>query len=430
MQVGETVDVLVVGGGPGGSATAIMLARMGHRVLLIEKDRHPRFHIGESLLPMSMPIFEALGVRQSVEALGVIKRGADFPSGDQDGYQVFSFGRSLNPTWPYAVQIRRADLDQTLFDAAQIAGVTTLENTLAESVRFLDDGVEVVTRTSQGERVCYRASYLVDASGRDTLLGRLLHLKQASRRHRSAAMYAHFSGVMRRSGEDAGNISIYPVADGWVWIIPLSNGVTSIGLVCGPSTLRNRGGDNEAFLRRMLMSNVQLARRITDARIVGNLQATGNYSYRCTEWAGQRWVMVGDAAAFVDPVFSSGVHLALQSAMNAATLVHRALEEPARERSMQRRYVGKQRAAVRRISWFIERFNTPAMWRLFSNPQNKWRLEETVISVLAGDFYRNDGIVWRLRVFKLIYALTCLADVRATVNSVRQIWRRRRQVFE
>src|ERR1700689_3361257 len=156
MQVGETVDVLVVGGGPGGSATAIMLARMGHRVLLIEKDRHPRFHIGESLLPMSMPIFEALGVRESVEALGVIKRGADFPSGDQDGYQVFSFGRSLNPTWPYAVQIRRADLDQTLFAAAQRAGVTTLENTLAEEVRFLDDGVEAGTRAAQGERGSYR----------------------------------------------------------------------------------------------------------------------------------------------------------------------------------------------------------------------------------------------------------------------------------
>ncbi len=430
MQVAETADVLVVGGGPGGSATAIRLARMGHRVRLIEKDSHPRFHIGESLLPMSMPIFDALGVREAVERLGVIKRGADFPSGDEDGYQVFSFGRSLNPTWPYAVQIRRADLDRTLFEAAQRAGVTTLENTLAEEVRFLDEAVEVLVRNARGERVSYQARYLVDASGRDTLLGRLLRLKQPNRRHRSAALYAHFSGVTRRGGEDAGNISIYPAADGWVWIIPLSNGITSIGLVCGPSTLRNRGGDNEGFLRRMLLSNAQLARRITDARIVGNLQATGNYSYQCTEWAGPRWVMVGDAAAFVDPVFSSGVHLALQSATNAATLVHHALEEPARERALQRRYVGNQRAAVRRISWFIERFNTPAMWRLFSNPKNRWRLEETVISVLAGDFYRNDGIVWRLRVFKLIYALTCLADVRAAFNGMRQTWRRRRQVFE
>jgi flavin-dependent dehydrogenase len=430
MQVAETADVLVVGGGPGGSAIAIMLARMGHRVRLIEKDSHPRFHIGESLLPMSMPIFDALGVRESVEALGVIKRGADFPSGGGDGYHVFSFGRSLNPTWPYAVQIRRADLDRTLFEAARRAGVATLENTQAEEVRFLDEAVEVLARNPQGERVSYHARYLVDASGRDTLLGRLLHLKQPNRRHRSAALYAHFSGVTRRSGEDAGNISIYPAADGWVWVIPLSNGITSIGLVCGPSTLRNRGGDNEGFLRRTLLSNAQLARRMTDARIVGNLTATGNYSYQCTAWAGPRWVMVGDAAAFVDPVFSSGVHLALQSAMNAATLVHRALEEPARERAMQRRYVGKQRAAVGRISWFIERFNTPAMWRLFSSPKNRWRLEETVISVLAGDFYRNDGIVWRLRIFKLIYTLTCLANGRAAFNGVRQIWRRRRQVFE
>jgi 2-polyprenyl-6-methoxyphenol hydroxylase-like FAD-dependent oxidoreductase len=190
MQVAETADVLVVGGGPGGSATAIMLARMGHRVRLIEKDSHPRFHIGESLLPMSMPIFDALGVRESVEALGVIKRGADFPSGGGDGYHVFSFGRSLNPTWPYAVQIRRADLDRTLFEAARRAGVATLENTQAEEVRFLDEAVEVLARNPQGERVSYHARYLVDASGRDTLLGRLLHLKQPNRRHRSAALYA------------------------------------------------------------------------------------------------------------------------------------------------------------------------------------------------------------------------------------------------
>src|SRR5450755_3412750 len=115
MLVGGAADVLVVGGGPGGCAAAIMLARMGRRVLLLEKDQHPRFHIGESLLPMSMPIFAALGVRESLEALGVIKRGADFPSGNEDGYQVFRFVRTLHPTCPYALQIRRADLDQVLF---------------------------------------------------------------------------------------------------------------------------------------------------------------------------------------------------------------------------------------------------------------------------------------------------------------------------
>jgi flavin-dependent dehydrogenase len=430
MLVGGAADVLVVGGGPGGCAAAIMLARMGRRVLLLEKDCHPRFHIGESLLPMSMPIFDALGVRESIEALGVIKRGADFPSGNADGYQVFRFSRTLHPTWPYAVQIRRADLDQVLFAAAQKAGVSTLENTLAEEVRFLDDGVEVTVRTAQGERVRYGARYLIDASGRDTLLGRLLHLKEANRRHRSAAMYAHFSGVTRRGGEDAGNVSIYRVADGWVWVIPLPDGITSIGLVCGPSTLRNRGGDNEGFLRRMLQSNAQLAERIADGRIVGHLQATGNYSYRCTEWAGPRWVMVGDAAAFVDPIFSSGVHIALQSALDAAALVDRTLDEPARERPLQQAYTARQRAALRRLSWFIVRFNTPVMCRLFSNPQNEWRLEEAIISMLAGDFYRDEGIAWRLRIFKLIYALACLGHMRAALHGALQIWRRRRQVFE
>ena len=430
MSFNGTVDVLVVGGGPGGCAAAILLARMGRSVCLVEKDRHPRFHIGESLLPMSMPIFDQLGVRESVEALGVIKRGADFPSPNPDGYQVFRFGRSLNPTFPYAVQIRRQDLDHLLFAAAKKAGVVTAEQTLVEEVSFSGDGVEVGAVTRQGERVRYRARYMIDASGRETLLGRLLHLKRPSTRHRSAALYAHFSGVTRRTGEDAGNISIYRVADGWAWVIPLPDGITSIGLVCSPATLRERSGDSESFLYRMLRSNADLARRIVDAQIVGHLQATGNYSYQCDEWAGRRWIMIGDAAAFVDPIFSSGVHLALRTAVDAAALVDRVLDAPALERRLQRRYSATQRAALRRVSWFIVRFNTPVMRRLFSNTRNEWRLEEAVISMLAGDFYRDDGIAWRLRAFKLIYALACLGNLREALGGMLQNWRRSLQVFE
>jgi flavin-dependent dehydrogenase len=429
MPVGVTADVLVIGGGPGGCAAAIMLARAGRRVQLIEKDRHPRFHIGESLLPMSMPIFEELGVREAVEARGCIKRGADFPSSTPEGYTVFRFGRSLNPTWPYAVQIRRADLDQILFDAARRAGVLTAEETTAEEVTFGDDGIEVGARTAQGDRVSYRARYVIDASGRETLLGRLLRLKEPNPLHRSAALYAHFAGVSRRDGEDAGNISIYRVADGWAWVIPLPEGITSVGLVCGPDTLRMRGGDSGGFLRRTLESNPQLAARLAGAELVGHLQATGNYSYQCRAWAGHRWVMVGDAAAFLDPIFSSGVHLALQSALDAAQLVDRVLTAPQREARLQRQYSATQRAALRRISWFIVRFNTPVMRQLFSNPRNDWRLEDAVISMLAGDFYRSDRIGWRLRAFKLLYWVSCLLHLRAAIRGVIQLRRRQREAF-
>jgi flavin-dependent dehydrogenase len=327
------------------------------------------------------------------------------------------------------VQIRRADLDQILFDAARRAGVLTAEQTTAQEVTFGDDGVEVGARTAHGEQVRYRARYLIDASGRDTLLGRLLRLKEPNRLHRSAALYAHFAGVTRRAGEDAGNISIYRVADGWAWLIPLPGDITSVGLVCGPDTLRTRGADSAGFLRRTLEGNAQLAARLADAQLVDHLQATGNYSYQCRAWAGQRWVMVGDAAAFLDPIFSSGVHLALQSALDAAQLVDRVLAAPQLEARLQRRYSATQRAALRRISWFIVRFNTPVMRQLFSNPRNDWRLEDAVISMLAGDFYRSDRIGWRLRLFKALYWVSCLLHLRAAIQGVIQLRRRQREAF-
>ena len=422
-------DVLVIGGGPCGSAAAIWLARQGRRVTLIEKDRHPRFHIGESLLPMSMPLLEDLGVRTQVEALGVIKRGADFPSAGAQGYQVFSFRRSLNPTYPHAVQIRREDLDRVLFEAAGAAGVTTVEETAISSVSFAADHAEARGRGRDGTEVCYRARYVVDATGRDTLLGRQLRVKRRHRTHQSAALYAHFSGIRRRQGEDAGNISIYRVEDGWIWVIPLPDGITSVGLVCGPDTLRRRAGDSAGFLLRTIAAVPGLAERLESPAIVGSPQATGNYSYYCTQLAGPRWIMAGDAGAFVDPIFSSGVHVALETARTAAELVHRVLDEPALERQLQREYSRRHRAALARVSWFILRFNTPVMRRLFAEPRNDWRLEEAIISMLAGDLYRDGGIRWRLRLFKLIYTLACIADLRSATRGIRQRWRRAREVY-
>ncbi|MBS0396033.1 MAG: tryptophan 7-halogenase [Proteobacteria bacterium] len=422
-------DVLVVGGGPGGSATATALARQGRRVALVEKDRHPRFHIGESLLPMSMPLFEELGVREAVERIGVIKRGADFPSATPGEYTVFRFTRTLHPTCAYAVQVRRQDLDELLFATAREAGVATVQDTEIESVRFDADGVEASGHARDGSPVAFRARYLVDATGRDTLLGRQLGLKRRNRRFQSAALFAHFEGVRRREGEHEGNISIYRVDDGWVWVIPLPDGITSIGLVCGPDTLRQRAGERESFLLRLLAGIPGLAERLDAPRIVGHLQATGNYSYQCTRVVGRRWIMVGDSAAFIDPIFSAGVHVALNAAQKAARLVNTVLDDPALERRLQRDYVREQRRGLERVRWFIERFNAPVMKQLFAHPRNDWRLEEAIVSMLAGDLYRDDGIVWRLRLFKLIYYAHCLADLKGALAGVRQRWKRVREVF-
>ena len=422
-------DVLVAGGGPAGSVAALALARAGRSVLLLEKDRHPRFHIGESLLPMSMPLLEQLGLRERAERIGLIKRGADFPADGQGGFNVFRFRRSLNPTYAHALQVKRAEFDQLLFGAAREAGVRAFEGVEVRGVEFAAQGVVATLVDEAGAVRSCRARYFIDATGRDTLLGNRLRLKQRDRRHQSAALFAHYRGVQRRAGEDAGNISIYRTADGWAWVIPLPGDVTSVGLVCGPDSLRARGGDGAQFLWQQLSAVVGLAERMQGARLLGHLQATGNYSYSCRRYAGRGWLLVGDALGFLDPVFSAGVHMALVTALDAARLVDEVLDAPARERALQAAYEARHRAAMRRISWFIRRFNTPVMRRLFAAPRNDWRVEEAVIAVLAGDLHRDGGVGWRLGVFKLIYALQVLRHPGLALAGMRQGRRRARETW-
>jgi flavin-dependent dehydrogenase len=417
-------DVLVVGGGPGGSTAATLLCKQGLRVVQLEKDRHPRFHIGESLLPANLPILDALGVMDKVRALGVLKLGADFPS--QDGnYQTFHFRRSLGATPPHAFQVKREEFDQMLFEHARASGVDAREGVKVEAVELGGVG-KVVARAkdSAGNALSVRAKYLVDASGRDTLVGNALKLKRKNDAHQSAAIFAHFNGVEARPGEDAGNISIYNFEHGWCWFIPLRDGVMSIGCVCRPEYLKQRRGRNEEFLQATLALMPDAQRRMQHAGIVSDVRVTGNYSYTCERMHGPGWVMVGDAWAFVDPVFSSGVYLAMHSGKQAAELVGAILEQPARESALQAAFERRIRRGVRVFSWFIYRFNSPVMRHLFAHPGNQWQLEQGVISMLAGDVFDNALVMRKLKLFKFIYACYGVRDLRRWLG---ELLERRRQ---
>src|SRR5271163_4802720 len=409
----EVCDVAVIGGGPAGSTAAILLARRGYKVIALEKARHPRFHIGESLLPMNLPVFERLGVLDKVRALGVFKAGADFEADNPRGYNTFAFARAIGKSPPHAYQVWRQDFDRMLYEHARECGADAREG--HEVTAVLQQGpraTRLEVRTDAGRSYRLQARYLVDASGRDAFLAVKRQLRRKNHQHQSAAIFGHFRGAAARLGEDAGNISIYRFEHGWMWMIPLPEGVMSVGAVCRPEYLKQRKGRTVEYLLDTLKQSAGLWQRMQRAELIGEVRVTGNYSYDSTSMGGPGWVLIGDAFAFLDPVFSSGVYLAMSGAESAAAVVDTALREPQREKALLRQLERRLRAGIRRFSFFIYRFNGPVMRQMFSQPRNTWQLEQGVISMLAGDLFDTPKVLWRLRLFKLVYAIAGLRDFR------------------
>jgi len=301
-----------------------------------------------------------------------------------------------------------------LFENARECGADTREG---HEVAGIDQAGPRMThlevRTDLGLSYRIQARYLVDASGRDTFLAAEKKLRRKNHEHQSAAIFGHFRGAETRSGKDAGNISMYRFEHGWMWMIPLPNGVMSVGAVCRPGYLKQRKGKTGDFLLATLQKSPGLWSRVKEAELISDeVRATGNYSYDSTRMGGPGWVMVGDAFAFLDPVFSSGVYLAMSGAEQAADVVDAALRKPATEQALLRRLEKRQRAGMARFSFFIYRFNSPVMKQMFGDPRNTWQVEQGVISMLAGDLFDTPKVLRRLFLFKFIYAVSAVRNWR------------------
>ncbi len=415
-------DVLVIGGGPAGSTAAALLAEKGHRVTLLEKERHPRFHIGESLLPANLPLFDRLGVRAEMDAIAMVKWGAEFISPWHEHRQSFEFADAWDKSMPYAFQVRRSEFDEILIRNAGRKGAEVIEGCRVRAVEFLPGGAGVRIRAEHddGRSETWQARFIVDASGRDTFLGNRFKAKHRNPRHNSAAMYGHFRGAKRHPGRMEGHISIFWFEHGWFWFIPLADGSTSVGAVTWPSYMKTRKQPVREFFLATLALCPALMERLEDAELLAEVEATGNFSYVCDRTHGANYLLLGDAYAFIDPVFSSGVMLAMQSAFIGAEAVDTCLSQPAQAAAVLRRFDRMMRHGPKAFSWFIYRITNPVMRDIFMAPRNVFRVKEALLSVLAGDIFGTTPIWRSLLVFKAIYYLASLASLRRTLVAKRQ----------
>jgi flavin-dependent dehydrogenase len=346
----QQTDVLVIGGGPAGSTIATLLARRGYQVTLLEKDRHPRFHIGESLLPANLPLLEQLGVAEQVRAIGMQKWGAEFISPWDGRQQDFRFAEAWDKSMPYAYQVRRSQFDEILIRNAAHAGAQVIEGCRVRSVQLRrhgdsGSGARVEAQHQDGRTQHWQARYLVDASGRDTFLANSFGVKRRNPGTTARQSSAISAARTQRRASAPGHITIYWFDHGWLWFIPLHDGATSVGAVVWPYYLKSRSVPVREFFLATIALCPPLAQRLANATLTSEVEATGNYSYSSTRSHGEGYLLLGDAYAFIDPVFSSGVLLAMHSAFVGADAVDACLRTPARARARCAQFDRSMRAA-------------------------------------------------------------------------------------
>jgi flavin-dependent dehydrogenase len=324
--IGGRTQILVIGGGPGGSTVAGLLAKQGYQVTLLERERFPRYHIGESLLPSCRPILEELGVWPKVAAAGFQPKGGAFYFWGPEEWEVrFTSGANGPNAW----QVVRSEFDDLLLRHARELGVAVAEETAVKSLEFGPDGRPVAAIWATGKdpatsgRIAF--DYLVDASGRGGLMA--TRYKRNRRFHnvfRNVAAWAYWSGALRLDRGPSGAIAVASMPDGWFWGIPLNNGTMSVGLVTGRDTFNQRRdelGGIDAVYHKALGACPAIQRLLVDAQQVSDIKVEQDYSYAADSFTGPGYLMVGDSACFLDPLLSTGVHLATHSAMLAAAAI-------------------------------------------------------------------------------------------------------------
>jgi flavin-dependent dehydrogenase len=389
-------DVIVIGGGPAGSTVATLLAQRGFDVVLLERERFPRFQIGESLLPYNNDLLNRLGISPKLEVGEFFpKYGAEFVTGDGSVGYTFRFDRNLPKQYHRTFQVKRADFDLLLLRNAATHGVEVCEETLVTSVQ-LDDPQRAAVQLASGQTI--DARFVIDASGHGSLVGQRHGEKSEIEALKKVAFFAHYRNVPRPEGRDAGNTIIVVLRDSWFWLIPITSELMSVGLVVDRDHFRNCGLQPEELLARTIAETPYMAERMRHAERLTQVYARKDFSYAMKRMVGTNFALVGDAAGFIDPIFSTGVFMAMKGADVAAA----AVEQRLRRGSMRllRGYERSVNRALHRYFRFISNFYRREFLEVFMQPQNKFGLLQAIVGVLAGNiFTKSFADLMRLELF-------------------------------
>lgn len=400
---GQFFDVVIIGCGPGGSSAATFLARAGKKVLALEKEIFPRFHIGESLLPSNHSLFREMGVLPKLHAAGFLRKvGAIFELSNKSLANHIVFGEGKFNAEPEAFHVERSRFDHVLLQHARDTGADIREGWTVRKFTTDDSGVSIVATAPDGQDHDFRASFLIDASGRGNLTGNQEGLRVIHPRHRKIAIFGHFANVALPPIKDRLDTIIVRLTNKWFWIIPLSAEKTSVGLVIDQEEFAQSGKSPEEAFHHWVDSASAVRERMAASRLVNTIQTTSDFSYYNRRLVGDRLLRVGDAAGFMDPIFSAGVFLAMWSGKLAAETVIQSLATGSSGGRCFDRYEKRVRRGLTFYWRVVENYYTTPFMELFLRPPPPGRgldIASAVIAVLAGEVEGKWAMRWRIELF-------------------------------
>lgn len=394
----QDCDVIVLGGGPGGSTLASFLALRDRRAILLEREKFPRFHIGESLLPCSCEVFEKLGVKGVLDQKFLRKYGARFLCSTTRRTASYTFAEAFNMKSEHAYQVPRADFDHVLLQHAASLGADVRERWEAVEVVFEGEravGVRARDLSNPEEIVELRAPMVVDATGRDARIASRSRRKARIARLDKTAFFTHYRNTFREAGHLEGNIQIITWEHGWFWLIPFRGELTSFGAVASSEWIREqrKTGAKEPvdFFDRAVAESCWATEFLAGAERMRQVAAIPDFSYRVDQISGDGWLFVGDSAGFLDPLFSTGAHLALKSADLAAEAIDQALARGDTSRAAFTEYERSVRYAVDLFLGVVQAFYKGEFRETIYEANQRATLRRIITTVLAGDVFHQGG---------------------------------------